>query len=104
MQPTLFDLPAPPLPAAIPHNGSVGSRNAAATLTAATVSGQAAKALQAIQAAPAGLIREEVQAATGLPCNVVSRACNGLLRAGLVIERGERKSGRGIACAVLVAR
>jgi hypothetical protein len=89
---TLFDQP--------PDNGTDTSIAAAkAVPDAATLR---ACVLETIAAAAAGLTREEIEAATGLSGNTVRPRVWELVRAGLVVECGTRRTASGRAAAVVV--
>jgi Fic family protein len=89
---TLFDRP--------PDNGTDTSKAAAKAVPDAAR--LRACVLETIEAASAGLTREEIEAATGLSGNTVRPRVWELVRAGLVEPRGVRKTQSGRAAAVMV--
>jgi response regulator of citrate/malate metabolism len=82
-----------------PDNGTTTSKAAAKSVDAATLR---ACVLETIEAAAAGLTREEIEAATGLSGNTVRPRVWELVHAGLVAECGTRRTASGRAAAVMV--
>jgi DNA-binding Lrp family transcriptional regulator len=91
---TLWDIP--------PHNGTPTSIDAAEAIHDAST--LRATVLAAIEAAPNGLTREELEKATGLSGNTVRPRVWELLRAGRITACGCRPTASGRAAAVLVAK
>ena len=103
IQPTLFDggdllTPAPP------HNGSATSRAAAASLTPAHVSEQERKVLAFVASCPNGATREQIADGAGLRLASSCARCNRLVRVGLLVEKGTRRTSSGRMASILFAQ
>ena len=89
-------LDAPP-----PANRSPTSRAAAASLTPAHVSEQERKILAFVAGCPNGATREQIADGAGLRLASSCARCNRLVRVGLLVEKGERRTSSGRWAAIL---
>jgi hypothetical protein len=85
-----IDRPARPMLQA-PHNGTLSSVEAAASITGEKVRRDMMAIYRAIRSAPDGLIDEQGQAATGLPGNTYRPRRGRLEELGYVVASGARR-------------